>query len=78
MAISERDLRSAAELKISINNSVHSCRQEKHQVIIKLFSITLYKTFFLHYDCLLGNFYRIAHSTNRSLIQLLKCHSKEI
>ena len=34
-------LRNAVELKISINNSVHSGRQEKYKVIIKLFPITL-------------------------------------
>ena len=36
-----RLLRNAVELKISINNSVHSGRQEKYKVIIKLFPITL-------------------------------------
>ena len=34
-------LRNAAKLKISINNSVHSCRQEKYRVIIKFFPLPL-------------------------------------
>ena len=47
MAISEkRLLRNAAELKISINNSVHSSRQVKYKVIIKLFPIKLIKHIF--------------------------------
>ena len=33
-------LRNAAELKISINNSVHSSRQEKYKVIINFFFFT--------------------------------------
>ena len=37
----KRRLRNATELKISINNSVHSSKQEKYKVIIKLFPITL-------------------------------------
>ena len=47
---------------------MHSSRQEKHKVLIKL----------SRKDFLLGIFYRIAHSTSWNLIQLLKSHSKEI
>ena len=42
MVISNKRLkRYAIKLKISINNSVHSSRQEKYRVIIKLFPIIL-------------------------------------
>ena len=47
---------------------MHSSRQEKHKVLIKL----------SRKDFLLEIFYRIAHSTSWNLIQLLKSHSKEI
>ena len=67
-------LRNAAKLKISINNSVHSCRQEKYKVIIKLFLTTLLLNIFLP----LGIFYTIAHSTSCGLIKLGKSHFSEI
>ena len=78
-------LRNAAKLKISINNSVHSCRLQKYEVIIqfflyhsfKIFLIYFYCSYFLFF-CIHGIFYRIAHSTSCSLIQLLKSHSREI
>ena len=51
LVLSKRLLRNAAKLKITINNSVHFCGQEKYKVIIKLLPITLLyffiKTFFL-------------------------------
>ena len=37
----KRLLKYAAELEISINNSVHSCRLQKYKVIIKLFPVKL-------------------------------------
>ena len=39
-------LRNAAKLKISINNSVHSCRLQKYKVIIKLFPVKLLENIF--------------------------------
>ena len=40
-------LRNTAKLKISINNSVHSCMQEKYKVVIKFFLYHSKKIFFI-------------------------------
>ena len=50
---------------------MHSSRQEKYKVIINFFSLPLL-------DCIHDTFYRIAHLTSCSLIQLLESRSREI
>ena len=74
-----------AKLKISTNNSMHSCRLQKYKVIIQFFLYHSFKKFLIYFYCsyflffcIHDIFHRIVHSTSCSLIQLLKSHSREI